>query len=208
MSGGERAVAAAQRFATSALHPSRIADAGRRVPLPQKILAIVALVVLNVAIYLAPIDYSGLGGLAYAGAFLITLVANAAIVVPVPYIPIVAHIVATAGSPAAVVLLAATGSTLGESVAFWVGRAEADLLTGHPWAGRLRRFLSRELYAGLFLFLFAVPLNPIFDVGGLAAGALGIGFRTFFVAVLLGRVVRFTVIALIAFGLVGALAIR
>ena len=205
---GERAAGAAQRAALTALRPRALAEAGRNATRAQKIIAVVAVIALNIALFLAPIDYAGLGAFAYPGAFLITLLANAAVVVPVPYIPIVAHIAATADSAVVVVLVAALGSALGESVAYAVGRVEKDIFTGHPWFERLRGFFSHEWRAGLFLFLFAMPLNPVFDVGGLGAGALGVSFRTFFIAVLLGRIVRFTVIALVAFGLIGAFALR
>ncbi len=198
MLGEEGAVAGIQRRAVSALHPRSIAGAGRRASTGQKILGISALVLLNVALFYLPIDYRGLGAFAYAGAFLITLLANAAVIMPVPYIPIVAHIAQTAGSPQAVVLVASLGSTLGESVAFFVGRVETDLFTGHPWYERLRGFFCRESRAFVFLLFFAMPLNPFFDVGGFAAGALGISFRTFFVAVWLGRIVRFAAIAFLA----------
>jgi membrane protein YqaA with SNARE-associated domain len=205
---GERAAETAQRVALSALRPRALAEAGRNATRTQKVIAVIAVIAFNIALFLVPIDYAGLGAFAYPGAFLITLLANAAVVVPVPYIPIVAHIAATADSAVVVVVVAALGSALGESVAFAVGRVEKDLFTGHPWFERLRGFFRHEWRAGLFLFLFAMPLNPVFDVGGLGAGALGISFRTFFIAVLLGRIVRFTVIALIAFGLIGVLAVR
>jgi len=204
---GERATGAAQRVALSALRPRALMDAGRRASVAQKIAAVVVVIAFNIALFLVPIDYTGLGGFAYAGAFLITLIANAAVVVPVPYIPIVAHIVTSADSAAVVVLLAALGSALGETVGFFVGRVEKDLFTGHPWFERLRRFFHNERRAGIFLFLFAIPLNPVFDVGGLGAGALGISLRTFFIAVFVGRIVRFAIIAAIAFGLV-SLAMR
>lgn len=193
---------AVQRLALAALRPSALIDAGRAASTLQKIAAVAAFVALNVALLFAPIDYSGLGALAYAGAFLITLIANAAVVLPVPYIPIVANIALASDSPALVVLIAALGSAVGESVAFAVGRVEKDLFTGHAWYERSSRFFSHEWRAALFLFLFAIPLNPVFDVGGLAAGALGISFRTFFLSVWLGRVIRFAIIAALAFGLV------
>ena len=161
----------------------------------RKILAVAAVVALNLAMFFAPIDYSALRGWAYPGAFLITLFANAAVVLPVPYIPILVHIAATADSVVAVVFLAALGSALGEAVAFGVGRAEHDLLDGHTWFERIRGVFSRESRAFFFLLFFAMPLNPVFDIGGFGAGALGIRFRTFFVAVFLGRIVRFTALA-------------
>jgi membrane protein YqaA with SNARE-associated domain len=193
--GGERAAGAAQRLALGALRPRALAQAGRNAHPVQKIVAIAAVIALNVALLLAPIDYSGLRAFAYPGAFLITLLANAAVVLPVPYIPIVMHIAGTADSAALVVLVAAVGSVLGESVAFAVGRVEKDLLDGHPWFERLRGFFRHERRAFLFLLFFAMPLNPVFDIGGFGAGALGISYRTFFSAVLLGRIVRFAAIA-------------
>lgn len=199
MFGEQGALAGIQRATTSAFRPRAIAAAGRRASATQKVLGFAALVALNVGLLYAPIDYTGLGGFAYVGAFLITFLANAAVVVPVPYIPIIAHISQTAGSPVAVVLIAAFGSALGESVAFAVGRVETDLFVGHRWFERLRGFFKHQLRAFVFLLFFAMPLNPFFDVGGLAAGALGVSFRTFFVAVWLGRVVRFTAIAFLAF---------
>ena len=193
--GGERAYQAAQRLALGALRPSALANSARQTTRTQKIVAVVAVVAMNIALLLAPIDYSALRGLAYPGAFLITLIANAAIVLPVPYIPILMHIARTADSVALVIGLAALGSALGEAVAFGVGRVEKDLLDGHPWFERLRGFFSRERRAFFFLLFFAMPLNPVFDVGGFGAGALGVSFRTFFTAVLLGRIVRFSLVA-------------
>lgn len=153
-----------------------------------------ALIAVNIALYFAPIDYRGLTTFAYAGAFLVCLVANAVVAIPIPYIPVIAHIGATAESPALVVALAALGSVLGESVAFVVGRAEQGLVSEHPLYKKLHHLAERKWLAGLVLFGLAVPLNPLFDVAGLAAGAMGMRYRVFFVAVFTARVVRMALI--------------
>jgi membrane protein YqaA with SNARE-associated domain len=186
-----------------ALRPSALVRSANQTSLAKKVFAIVAVAALNIALLVAPFDYTGLKGLAYPGAFLITLISNAAVVLPVPYIPIVMHIARTADSVVLVVLLAALGSALGESVAFGVGRVEKELLDGHPWFEKLRRFFKHERRAFFFLLFFAMPLNPVFDVGGFGAGALGIRFKTFFVAVALGRIVRFALIAFLGIHVVG-----
>ena len=189
---------AAQRLALGTLRPRALVDLGRTAHPVQKVVAVLALVGINVLLFIAPFDYHVLGALAYPGAFLVTLIANAAVVVPVPYIPIVAHIAQTAGVPVLVVLAASFGSALGECVAFAVGRVEKDLFEGHAWVERIRRFFAHPRRTALFLFFFAIPLNPVFDVGGLGAGALGVPFRTFLIAVWLGRIVRFAILAYIA----------
>ena len=58
----------------------------------------------------APIDYGAFTSFAYVGVFVVTFLANALIAIPIPYIPIVAHIGATAGLPWLVVVLGALGS--------------------------------------------------------------------------------------------------
>jgi len=155
---------------------------------------VIALIALNIAVYLAPIDYGALTSFAYAGAFLVCFFANAVVAIPIPYIPIIAHIGATADSAAVVVTLGALGSVLGESVAFLVGRAEQGLVSEHPLYKRLHRLAARKWLSGLVLFGLAVPLNPLFDVAGLAAGAMGMRYRVFFVAVFTARVVRLALI--------------
>lgn len=157
-------------------------------------LGVAALIGLNVAVYFAPIDYEALKSFAYIGAFLVSLLANALVAVPIPYIPIIAHIGATADSAAIVVALAALGSVLGESVSFFIGRAEQGLVSEHPIYRRLHRIAERKWLAGLLLFALAAPLNPLFDVAGLAAGAIGMRYRVFFVAVFAARILRFALI--------------
>ena len=155
---------------------------------------IVALIAFNIAVFLAPIDYRAFTTFAYAGAFLICFVANAVVAIPIPYIPVIAHIGATAESPTLVIVLGALGSVLGESVAFIVGRAEQGLVSEHPLYKRIHRLAERKWLAGLVLFGLAVPLNPLFDVAGLAAGAMGMRYRVFFIAVFAARVVRLALI--------------
>ena len=173
---------------------SRVSAPRRRRHVVFAAVGVVALIALNIAVYLAPIDYRGLTAFAYAGAFLVCLIANAVVAIPIPYIPVIAHIGATAQSPALVVVLGALGSVLGESVAYLVGRAEQGLVSEHPLYKRMHRLAERKWLAGLVLFGLAVPLNPLFDVAGLAAGAMGMRYRVFFIAVFTARVVRLALI--------------
>jgi membrane protein YqaA with SNARE-associated domain len=152
------------------------------------------LVALNIAVYFAPIDYGSFTTFAYVGAFVVTFLANALIVIPIPYIPIVAHIGATAEMPWLVVVLGALASVLGESVAFLAGRAEEGIVSEHPVYRRVHRVAERPVLVGAMLFAFAVPPNPIFDVAGLAAGAVGVRYRVFFVSVFAARLIRLAVI--------------
>jgi membrane protein YqaA with SNARE-associated domain len=163
---------------------------------------IALLVLVNLLVFLLPIDYQSFGALAYPGVFLITFLANAVTFIPVPYIPVIAHVARSADLVALVVVLGALGSVLGESVAYVVGRVEKRALEEHRFYQRLQAFLAQPFRAGLTLFVLSVPLNPLFDVAGLAAGALGVSYRVFFASVFLGRLARIALIVWVA----GALA--
>lgn len=153
------------------------------------------LVAVNVVFLVLPINYRMFGMLAYPGVFLVCFIANATTFVPVPYIPVVMHVSRTAEFVWLVVLLGAFGSVLGESVAFAVGRAGERLAERNQRWRHLERWFARPWVAAVFLFLFAVPPNPLFDVAGLAAGALGVRYAVFFATVFVARIIRLGAVA-------------
>lgn len=174
-------------------------------------LAVVFALALNLMFFLALRGPSGQAWIAqlrdytYIGVFLITLLANATTIVPTPYIPIVACIAAQTDNLPLVIVLGALGSALGESVAFFIGRSGRGLVQ----ETRLYRWVHRQMRhpwrAFAVLFLFGAPPNPAFDIAGLAAGALGLPYWLFFVAVFLARIIRIWLIALIGIRACGIL---
>src|ERR1044071_2134477 len=74
----------------------------------------------NIGIYWLNIDYRVFGAYAYVGVFIVTLIANATTIVPVPYITIVACIAGQNDGIVLVALAGGLGSVLGESVAFFI----------------------------------------------------------------------------------------
>jgi membrane protein YqaA with SNARE-associated domain len=150
----------------------------------------------NVGIYWLDIDYRVFGAYAYLGVFIVTLIANATTIVPVPYITIVACIAGQSDSLALVALAGALGSAIGESVAFFIGRSGRAIAEETRFYDWVKRQMRHPWRAFLVLFGLAAPINPAFDVAGLAAGALGVPYWLFFIAVFTGRLIRFWLIAL------------
>lgn len=146
---------------------------------------------LNAAAFVVPFDFARLGDLAYGGVFVLTFVANASVVVPVPYVPIVIRVAEVAGSVPLVIAAAAAGSMLGESVSFVVGRAGKRIVKDSRVTRMLMRVAHRPVLASAVLFVVSAPPNPFFDVVGLAAGAFGLPYGMFAGAVFAGRCVRF-----------------
>jgi membrane protein YqaA with SNARE-associated domain len=166
-------------------------------------------VALNIAVYLwltAPDGQALLVSLrdyAVLGAFLVMLVANATVIVPVPWPAILLPIAQQSSNLWLVLLAAAFGSVVGESVAFFVGRSGRGVVADTRFYRWVQRQLRHPWRAFAALLLLSAPPNPLFDVAGLTAGATGLPFWMFFSAVLCGRVLRMWAIFALAgqFGL-------
>ncbi len=174
--------------------------APRRRTLLQVGLASLVLLALNVAAYLAlqsPAGQQvldGMGQWSYLGAFLVMLVANATVIIPIPWPALLIPIAAAAPALWPVMLASALGSTIGESSAYVIGRAGSSIVEDTRFARWAARQMTQPWRAGVVLFVLSAPLNPVFDVAGLLAGAARVPFWIFFVAVLAGRLLRFAVL--------------
>jgi membrane protein YqaA with SNARE-associated domain len=152
--------------------------------------------VLNAVVYLLlpPTVVAHFGRLAYAGAFVVAAIANATVFVPVPYYPIIGRL-AQALNVWGVILAAAAGSAIGESVAYFVGRSSHAAIQETRVDNWMERQMRQPWRAAAVLFLLSAPPNPAFDVAGLLAGAFGIPLWLFLVSVFLGRIIRMGLVA-------------
>ena len=163
-----------------------------------------AIAMINVLVYLAlpPDLLDRLGAVGYFGAFASAWLANASLVVPIPYYPLLIRL-AQAVNPYGVALAAAFGSVLGELVAYYAGRSGRRLAERTRFYGWVQRQLEHRWRAPLVLFALSAPPNPFFDVAGLLAGAVGVPVWVFFSATLAARIVRFVLVAVLGDWLFG-----
>ncbi len=161
-----------------------------------------AAVALNIVVYLLlpPALVERLGAFGYLGAVVLAAIANATVLFPVPYFPVIARL-AQVLDPWGVIVAAAAGSALGESVAFFVGRAGQATAADTRFFRWIQQQMQHRWRAALLLFALSAPPNPAFDVAGLLAGALGLPFWLFLLAVFLGRIIRMALVVLIGLGL-------
>lgn len=158
----------------------------------------VLLAAANLAIYflLPPALLEQLGNFGFLGAFAAAALANASVVVPVPYYPLLIRLGQTF-NPWMVIVAAAAGSVLGELVAFFVGRSGRAVIEQTRFYEWVQRQLSHPWRAPVVLFALSAPPNPFFDVAGLLAGALSIPVWIFVTATFLGRLIRMGTVILI-----------
>ena len=123
----------------------------------------------------------------YLGAFLISVVGNATVLLPMPGLLLVIAIGAIL-DPLLVSLIAGLGSAIGELSGYVVGysgRAIAQDYRDNKWFIRADRWMKKRGTVTLFVFAFA-PFLP-FDVAGILGGAFRFPVWKFLVACFSGK---------------------
>ncbi len=151
-------------------------------------------------------DTSNLKSWGYGGIFLINVVGSASILLPSPAVASVlgggALLDDLLGVPAFiwVGLVAGTGEAIGEFTGYAAGYGGRIIFENRPEYGRVHRWMEHR--GTLTMFLLSIFPNPLFDLAGVAAGAVRMPIRRFFPAVLVGKIIKDTYLA--AIGGVGA----
>ncbi len=146
-------------------------------------------------------DTSNLKSWGYAGVFLINLVGAASILLPSPAVASVfgggALLDDFLGVPAFiwVGLIAGSGESLGEFTGYAAGYGGRLVFENRPEYKRIHGWMDR--HGTVTMFLLSVFPNPLFDLAGVAAGAVRMPIRRFFPAVLSGKIIKDTYLAAI-----------
>ncbi len=140
-------------------------------------------------------DYEEIG---YLGVFLLTFLGNATVLVPVPVLaPLNIVLGGILTSPLLVGLTIGIASSMGELIGYLVGYAGSGIVTSSKTYKKMEvRIKKYGLWAIFFLAL--IP-NPLFDVAGLVAGAIGIKWWKFLLAMGAGKTVRAIIFAYIGY---------
>jgi len=145
----------------------------------------------------------------YIGAFLISILGGATIIIPVPMQAVTFALGSAMSTPLQVVILglsAAAGELLGAYTIYMTGRGAGQALSSSQ-SGRIQRLYERmlgimERRGPLVLFLVASVVNPFFYPTAMAAGALRIGLWKYTFIVLVGKIIKcMTVVFLGYYGL-------
>ena len=131
----------------------------------------------------------------YWGAFVVNLVGSAAVVVPIPGL----FAICAASAPelglnfVLLAALGAVGSTVGELTGYLAGYGSQGVVQKSRYYSRINDWVARR--GGFALFILAAVPNPLFDIGGIAAGSLGYPISRFLLWVGIGKLAKFLVFA-------------
>ena len=120
----------------------------------------------------------------YLGAFLISVVANATIVLPMPGLLILIGI-GTVFNPILVGVAGAAGGAIGETTGYAAGRSGRGLVGSEKIYARAERWIRKRGFLTIFLFSL-LPFLP-FDMAGMVAGVLRYSLWKFLLACFLGK---------------------
>ena len=160
------------------------------------VLSISFVVVLSASLYiiwrLDPDMIRSLRSYGYPGAFLISLLFNATIILPVGNVFVLAALGAALPMPWLVGVAAGLGAAIGECTGYMAGYSESKAAERSKIYQRVEVWMKR--WGSLTIFLMS--LAPLFfDVAGLAAGALRFSFKKFIFWTWLGRTIFYIGVA-------------
>ena len=112
--------------------------------------------------------------------------------VPVPALAITCT-TATFLNPAVVAIIAGLAGTIGELTGYFLGFSGSGVLEKRRFYHRIEGWMRKR--GALILFAISAIPNPLFDVAGIAAGALRYPLWKYMVAVGSGKLVKFFIIA-------------
>ena len=160
----------------------------RLVPILTLLLVIVISVGLFVFVQRYPEKVEEFETYGYLGAFVICLVSNATVILPVPgilvFIPIVASF-----NPVLLGLVGASGGIIGEITGYMAGYSGRGVIQNRPMFNRVERWMKR--WGAWAIFIFAVTPFLLVDIAGMVAGALRYPMWKFLLVAWAGKTIKY-----------------
>ncbi len=158
------------------------------------LLTILLVVAISVGLFLYRDRVAELGNYGYPGAFLVCLVSNASVILPLPGIVVLFALGATL-NPVLIGLTGAAGGIIGEITGFMAGYGGREMVQrrGRAYA-RAENWMRR--WGGWAVFAFATVPLPVFDVAGVVAGVLRYPMWKFLLIGWVGKSIKYVVLVL------------
>lgn len=168
----------------------------------KKIIALAFVVLMSVLIVLFWDKIKGLESYGYFGIFIISILGSATIVIPAPTI-LATFVGGGIFNPFLVGVVSAIGATIGELTGYIAGSSGRAIINKEEKLAKVEGWMRK--YGLWTIFVLAVIPNPLFDLAGMVSGAGKIPVWKFLLVTLLGKTIKFLVIAFIGAGSVSIL---
>lgn len=155
-----------------------------------RILALVFVVGLTIFLYLNREKVRELESFGYPGIFLVSLLANATLILPVPGV-LFTSAMGAVFNPFWVAVAAGSGAALGELSGYLAGFSGQGIVEKTEWSEKFERWMRK--YGPITILVLSFVPNPIFDVAGITAGILKMPFWQFLLFSWIGKVLKMLV---------------
>lgn len=130
--------------------------------------------------------------LAYPMIFLISILANATIILPVPGVVLTAELGAVF-NPMLVAFSAGAGAAIGELSGYLAGFGGRGVIENRKWYDRVVKWMSK--YGDVTILVMAIIPNPFFDIAGMVAGAMKMPWWRFMIWCMIGKIIKMLLFA-------------
>lgn len=134
-----------------------------------RVLALLAVIALTALLILNRERIKELEAFGYPGIFLVSLLSNATLILPVPGV-LFTSAMGAVFNPWWVALAAGTGATLGELTGYLAGFSGQGVVENRKWYDRISGWMKK--HGGIIILVMAIIPNPLFDIVGMVAGSL------------------------------------
>jgi uncharacterized membrane protein YdjX (TVP38/TMEM64 family) len=157
-----------------------------------RILSLVFVAGLTVCLFLFRNQVKKLEIYGYPGIFLISILANATIILPVPGV-LFTSAMGAVFNPFWVAMAAGAGAAIGEITGYLAGFSGQAIVESRKWYDRFTRWMKK--YGDVTILVLAVIPNPIFDIAGMVAGALKLPLWRYLLWCTIGKILKMLIFA-------------
>lgn len=161
---------------------------------PAHILSLLLAIAITAAVFAFREELARFAAYGYLGVFVVTLVGNATVILPVPGL-VAVYAGGAALNPWIVGLVAGVAQALGELTGYLAGYGGGAALESRPNYLRVRGWMERRGF--LTIIVLALIPNPLFDIAGITAGALRMPLHQFLLACWIGKTLKALAVALL-----------
>jgi len=167
-----------------------------------RIASLIFVIAITVYIIYMPEEQANrLESYGYLGIFLISILANATVIIPAPGLVIVFSMGAKF-APLLVGIAAGLGATIGELSGYLAGFSGQAVIEDQKRYDQMVRWMQKN--GPLTIAVLAFIPNPLFDLAGMVAGALKMNVFRFLFFALIGKVLKMILFAYAGAGILNA----
>lgn len=157
-----------------------------------QVVTLVFVIGLTISLFLLRDKIKNLEAYGYPGIFLISIFANATVIVPLPGV-LITSAMGVLFNPFWVAIVAGSGAAIGELSGYLAGFSGRAVTERTKWNDRLVAWMQK--YGDITILVLAFVPNPLFDMAGITAGALKLPVWRFLVWCWLGKILKMMLFA-------------